>query len=147
MVGVYQHAQRTQRGDLFALREVPGHVFGDLATGQRSRADLGLFAAQILDDLYQPVAADQPADIQLSVCAERQIGVRILYVAANIAAPVADGEYPPGGTPAVDGQRQGIGLLTQHTAHHGGDRQRAPQRGGCRWGRSVAAYGAVYDVG
>ena len=128
-VGIDEHAEGAGRGNLLALREVARQVLRDLAVNERDRAGHGVLETDVLDD-HEVAAAHAAAHVQLAVRAQRQVGRRVLKVAAHIAVRVAHAHDGAERTVALDLDGNGAVLDLELAAHDRGDGQRAAERCG-----------------
>ena len=142
-VGVDEHAERTGRRDLLALRKVAREILCDLAVHERDRAGHGVLEADVLDD-HQIAAAYAAAHVELAVRAERQVSGRVLKIAAHAAVRLAHAHDGAERAVALDLNGDRAVLDLELTAHDGGDGQRAAERCG-RKRRGVMNFACALD--
>ena len=119
-----QNAERTGRGDLFALGKIRRDILGNLAGDKVNRADIRLLHAKIPDHSECSVRADSRADVQLAGGLFQHGNLRVLDPAAHIALCIRHGKQPPQRPASLELERDGAVVDLLHIAHHGRRRQK-----------------------
>ena len=147
-IGIHQHAQSADRGDLLAVGVVAGQILRDLAGDQRHLPDGGLLLQPVIaDDGHNTVSADSPADVQVAVFLERKLHQRVVDAALHVAGAVGARDQHTRRAVTGDAQGDGIAVILEHRAHHGGTRQQTAKGRAASGAGFMELFGFADDLG